>query len=225
MKALHGGTRTFDSQREYHMADGRAINFEVGQAGRIDLARFLVEKILLKEQGRPFRIVELGCGAGDISGPYSGSGGGHQPSMASLDRIYTFPRGMIDTLGIEVIGIDWVPAAADACRERWPGMTFLLSPVEEVEPMKCDLLVMCEFLEHVTSPLTIVEKWMPRARWAIIGHPLDEPDPPFEPGHCWSYNERDWAFWFEHTNHQVWEKFTFPMGGWERMIMGHSSRR
>jgi len=213
VKALHGGSRSFGDQMAYHLKDGRAIDFEANQPGRIDIARFLLEKILVQEQARPLRIIELGCGAGDISGPYSGS------------AIYRQPRGGIDCDGIEVIGVDVVPAAQVACNTRWPGMTFMLQPVEEIEPIDCDILVMCEFLEHVEKPLDIIDRWMTRARWAIIGHPLDEPDPPFEPGHCWSYTEDDWVGWFQRAGFQPWEKFVFPMGTYERMVIGHGSRR
>lgn len=209
MKPLHGG-RTEDWQIQYHLGRNDAPEFDKGQPGRIDLARFLVEKILWKDlRRRPLKIVELGCGAGDISGPY----GEGWP--------YITPRGAIDTTGIEVHGYDVVPIAEQKCHERWPHMQFHLGKVEEQEPQDCDILIMCEFLEHVADPIRIAREWMPRARWAIIGHPLNEPDPPYEFGHCWSYTEEDWLNWFSFGPMPVWEKFVFPMGYFETMIMGH----
>lgn len=212
MKALRGGV-TQEEQHAYHLKDGRAPIFEVGQPGRIDLARMLLEKILLMEPKRPLRIVELGCGAADISGPYS------------INATYKYPRGWLDTKGIEVIGVDWVPEAQRVSSQRFPGMTFIWSPVEDVAPMDCDILVLCEFLEHVADPVKIVADWLPRARYAIIGHPLNEPDPPFEPGHCWSYTEEDWHHWFALGDHFVQERFLFPMGPWPDMVMGWGVRR
>jgi hypothetical protein len=195
------GSRTYEQQIDYHLRDGRAIDFSVAQAGRVELARFLIDKILKKElRDRPLRFVELGCGAGDITGPY-----------ASAE--------------IEVHGWDVVPAAEEACARRWPAMAFNLQPVEEAQPMDCDILVMTEFLEHVVDPERIVRDWLPRAKWAVIGHPLNEPDPPFEPGHIWSYTLSDWEHWFELGNHHYWERFRFPMAGWEEMVMGHSQRK
>jgi hypothetical protein len=193
--------RTLDEQIEYHLKDGRAPEFDTHQPGRIDLARFLVDKILKKDLvGRPLRFVELGCGAGDITGPY-----------ASAD--------------IEVHGWDVTPAAQEACNRRYPMMNFHLQQVEYAEPFECDLLVMCEFLEHVIDPWAIVNAWMPKAKWAIIGHPLNEPSPPYEPGHIWSYTREDWTAWFTETNHFIWERLEFPMGPYETMVIGHSARR
>lgn len=214
MKALHGG-RTFEEQKSYHLADGRAPEFDVGQPGRIDLARMFIEKMLVKELSyRPLKIVELGCGAGDVSGPYSHN-----------DRAYITPRGTIDTAEIEVVGIDMVPAGAESIGRRYPDMTFIHSAVEDLEPIDCDLLVMTEFLEHVADPVAITRRWMKHARWALIGHPLNEPDPPYEAGHAWSYSIGDWRNWFMHNNFQVWEQVVFPMGPYAEMVMGHGSRR
>lgn len=215
MVPLHDGTRDAAFQHQYHLGRNDAPEFEHGQPGRIDLARMIVEKILVKDlRRRPLTIVELGCGAGDISGPYS------------MSERYNTPRGEIDTMGIEVHGYDIVPIAGVKIAERYPDMKFHLGPVEEVQPYDCDLLIMCEFLEHLADPQAVTSAWMPHAQWAIIGHPLNEPPPNgFEHGHCWSYTEADWDNWFYDNGHQIWEKILFPMGHWERMIIGHGSRR
>lgn len=205
--------RTQQEQIDYHLRRNDTPNFSEGQPGRIDLARFLVDKILKKDlTTRPLKFVELGCGSGDITGPYSitirdGRGG---PPISR---------------GIEVFGYDVVPQAAISVGERFPDMHIAIGPVEEVEPFECDLLVMCEFLEHVNDPWSIVRAWMPLAKWAIIGHPLDEPNPPYETGHIWSYNLADWNAWFEDTGHHVWERFLFPMGYYDNMVIGHGSRK
>jgi len=205
--------RTLDQQLKYHTDRNDTPNFEVGQPGRVDLARFFIEKMLLKDlPTRPLRIVELGCGAGDVTGPYSSN------------MVYETPKGAIDTNGIEVIGIDVVPMAAQTIAPRYPWMKVIVSPVEDLDPIDCDLLVMTEFLEHVDDPIAMTTKWMPHARWALIGHPLNEPNPPFEVGHIWSYTKQDWMEWFYRTNYQWWERMIFPMGHWDEMIMGHGSR-
>lgn len=192
--------RSRQEQIDYHLRRNDAPEFDKGQPGRIDLARFFVDKILKKDlTRRPLKFIELGCGAGDITGPYSND--------------------------IEVHGYDVVPVARETCNRRWPNMQFHLGPVEEAEPQECDLLVMCEFLEHVDDPISIVQKWLPLAKWAIIGHPLNEPNPPYETGHIWSYTRRDWHNWFDMANHHVWERIEFPMGYYEAMVLGHSCRK
>jgi Methyltransferase domain len=197
MHRLWGRSR--QEQIDYHLRRNDAPEFDQQQPGRIDLARFLIDKILKKDlTRRPLRFIELGCGAGDITGPYSGE--------------------------IEVHGYDVVPVAQEKCATRWPEMKFHLGAVEDAEPQDCDLLVMCEFLEHVDDPIKIVTDWLPRAKWAIIGHPLNEPDPPYETGHIWSYTQEDWYHWFEIGGHHVWERLNFPMGYWDTMVIGHSCR-
>lgn len=199
--------RTRQQQLSYHLDRNDAPEFDKGQPGRIDLARFLVDKILKKDlTRRPLKFIELGCGAGDITGPYA-------------DGHYADDEGRI-----EVHGYDVVPVAQETCARRWPEMQFHLGPVEETEPQECDLLVMCEFLEHVDDPIQIVKDWLPKAKWAIIGHPLNEPNPPYETGHIWSYTLEDWNNWFAMGGHHVWERLLFPMGFYENMVLGHSCR-
>jgi len=200
VKRVGGGERTFESQMEYHLADGRSPHFDVGQPDRIKLARVLLNRSItrLETPGQALKIVELGCGAGDVTGPWAGT---H-----------------------DVIGIDVVPQSQIECNTRWPDMTFMLRPVEEVCPIECDILVMTEFLEHVSDPVTITREWMRLAKEAIIGHPLDEPDPPFEGGHFWSYDLEDFDAWFTANGYTIVEKFIFPMGPWPRMVIGNGGR-
>lgn len=217
------GQRTEREALDYHLRRNDTPNFTVGQPGRIDLAHFLIEKILKKDlTRRPLRFIELGCGSGDVTGPYATTS-----KMVDVttygDRDPVYAPVVGSTMEIEVIGIDVVPAAVRA-RDRFPAMDIIISPVEELQPMECDLLVMTEFLEHVIDPEKIVRDWLPLAKWAIIGHPLDEPDPPYEAGHNWSYTLQDWHRWFELGGHHVWERFLFPMGYWDNMVMGHSCR-
>lgn len=187
--------REKDFQLDYHLGRNDAPEFDAGQPERIGLARWLLGTTLRGRLPAGTRtIVELGCGAGDISGLYS----------RGADIVY---------------GYDVVPVAKDICARRWPGMNFILGPVEDQEPRDCDILIACEFLEHVANPHGILDDWMPRAKYAIIGHPLDDQDG-MEYGHCWSYTEQDWDDWYTSRGFEVIEKFIFPMGNWDRMILG-----
>lgn len=191
-------SRTRDEQIAYHLADGRAPEFDQSHPHRIELARGLVDKAV--GVGQEQTIVELGCGAGDISGLFSTSG---------VHRVH---------------GFDVVPAAREACARRWPLMQFTLGPVEDVVPFECDVLVLCEFLEHVDDPIAIARDWLPKARQVVIGHPLNEPDPPLETGHIWSYTTDDWENWFAIGGHVRQERIIFPMGPWPDMVIGRGVR-
>lgn len=198
--------RTYEEQIQYHLDDGRAPEFDKGQPGRIDLARFCLDKILARALTyRPLKLVELGCGAGDITGPYA------MPEAWGKHRV-------------EVHGYDVVPMAQETCARRWPFMEFHLGPVEEAEPQDCDLLVLCEFLEHVDDPQAIIKKWLPKAKWVIIGHPLYEPNPPYETGHIWSYTLEDWWAWFTDNDYTIIEQFRFPMAPYTDMVLGYGVR-
>jgi trans-aconitate methyltransferase len=148
--------------------------------------------------GRSGQIIELGCGSGDISGFFSDS--------------------------YDVLGVDVVLAARDACAKRWPNMEFRLRSIESIPPRECDVLILTEILEHLAEPLKIVETWLPLAKTAVIGHPLCPPDKEVERGHCWSYDYNDWTNWFKVGGHErVWTCM-FPMTAYEEMVLGWSRR-
>ena len=165
--------------------------FEFAQGDRVRKARAIIERILELEGGRQL-IVEPGCSTGDISGYFS------------TDN--------------NVIGIDVTPGAADHAKRKWPRMTVYEERVENFAPITCDILVLCEFLEHITDPVGFVKAWLPRARYVVIGHPLvgDGNDP--EPGHPFAYYDVDFANWFELGHHELQEAWTFPMG--YHMVIG-----
>lgn len=193
--------RSLDQQIDYHLHDGRAINMTFTQSNRVELAKTLVRMVLEKTPG-PATIVELGCGAGDISGPFSNE-------------------------GHHVLGVDVVPAAGQACAERWPSMEFQLGRIEDVTPRQSTMLILCETLEHLTYPMAIIQAWLPLADWVLISHPLHEPNPPYESGHLWSYDEDDFNNWFPTGGHERlpgWT-FTFEMGTYKTMIAGLGKRQ
>jgi 2-polyprenyl-3-methyl-5-hydroxy-6-metoxy-1,4-benzoquinol methylase len=189
--------RTYGEQIDYHLADGRAPIFDEGQPGRVEKAREYVDQ-LIADFGRPVVIRELGCGAADISGRYAEAN--------------------------EVYGYDVVPMAETVALERFPAMQFRLGPIERVTPEPCDILVLCEVLEHIYDPVRLVNSWLPLAKSVIIGHPLNEPKPYVEAGHIWRYNDQDYMNWFHLGGHQLVEVTKFSMGPFPEMVIGYGKR-
>jgi hypothetical protein len=179
----------------YNLRDGgtQATVFADSQSARVERARNFVAR--LAGYVGTARIIELGCSAGDISGPFA-----EQHS---------------------VLGVDVTPRAAELARERWPAMEVRLAKAEDLVPEPCDILVLCEFLEHITDPFVLVAAWLPLARYAVIGHPLN--DPGIEPGHIWSYTLDDYFGWLDAGGHRRIETHLFS-GPFPEMVMGISER-
>lgn len=182
---------------EYNLRDGgKAVSIFLDiQTGRVMTARGIIETILV-ELGRPAVIWELGCSAGDISGHFAEE---H-----------------------EVHGVDVTPHAVELTRQRYPKMDVQLAEAEDITPQPCDILVLCEFMEHVTDPVKLITDWAPLAEYLVIGHPLvgDGHDP--EEGHLWAYEESDFRAWFEMTGFTLRDSWTFPMG--YHMIIGWGAK-
>src|ERR1035438_5676234 len=86
-------------------------------AKRIEQSRDYVTACLGGRKG--CRIIELGCGTLDISGPFSDDN--------------------------EVWGMDCNESAAGVATMRWPKARLNLC---SLQPESCDVLVLCEFLER-----------------------------------------------------------------------------
>ena len=194
---------SFDEIIEYNLREGGTefTIFADAQTDRVNMARKLVAGCLDIADaqngwvgGR--NIVELGCSAGDILGVFS-----------DVHECY---------------GYDVTPGAVKAARERYPKLTVIMAAVENVEPHECDVLILCEFLEHIVDPIELVKGWMPLAKTVVIGHPLvgDGDDP--EPGHLWGYTPEDFAAWFPMGDHVLDEAYTFEMG--YPMVIGRGHR-
>jgi hypothetical protein len=181
--------------------DGEAFSvFENTQRDRVMKARSIIETIgneLIGEQAIA-KIVEPGCSTGDISGWFS-------------------------QYGHEVIGIDVTPGACRAARERWPRMEVIEGIAEDMEPIDCDVLVLCEFLEHIDDPIAFVKAWGPHARFMVIGHPLVGDGHDQEVGHVWAYTPDDYRAWFPLAGHEAKEAWSFPMAGYH-MVIGWGQR-
>lgn len=194
-------SRTKGQQVDYHLADGRAPIFdESGQAFRTAKARELVTRIIDElGLGSGMMIVELGAGSADISGPFSNTA--------------------------YVLATDITEEAERIAQERFPNINFLRIDVEEMEPLACDVLILTELLEHLYDPIGLVERWGPLARSMVIGHPLNEPNPPYEEGHMWSYTKEDFLNWFSLAGHTIREAGGFNMGPYDEMAIGYGVRR
>lgn len=178
----------------YHQNAGVVI-FAESQSGRIAMAHQMIEKVLSNYEEA--MIWEPGCGAGDVTGPYA------------------VPH--------TVTGIEMVIDAVSLARERYPNMIVLESRAEDIAPEPFDLLVMTEFLEHLDDPVPFMDRWMPMAKYAVIGHPLDDPGG-LEAGHAWSYDLDDFKDWFEKYGFTLVEYEMFSMGSFPKMVMGWGYR-
>jgi hypothetical protein len=192
-------TMTFGDIIAYNMRDdGSAFTiFEEAQPDRVMKARELIENIR-REDPTVSVIVEPGCSTGDIAGYFSGT--------------------------MTAMGFDVVPAAVEETRRRWPSMTVWRAIAEDVEPMECDILVLCEFLEHIVDPVGFIQKWMPKAKHVVIGHPLVGMGSDPEYGHVWAYEDDDFNRWFPLGGHRMVEAYRFGMGGYPDMVIGRGSR-
>lgn len=181
---------------EYNLRDGgTAVSiFADTQTYRVQMARDFIASILLRT-GDGVTIIEPGCSAGDISGPFAERN--------------------------KVIGIDVTPAAAQLSRERYPAMEVREGKIEDVAPEPCEILVLCEFLEHIPDPLGLVREWLPLAKYAVIGHPINDPGG-IEPGHLWSYQMSDYFNWLTLGGHTEIETREFS-GPFPQMVMGASA--
>jgi len=189
---------TYEDVIEYNLRDGgSAVTiFADAQTDRVNKARDIIEE-LLPECPERATIWELGCSAGDIAGYFSEK---H-----------------------DCYGVDIVPAAVAACRERYPLLNVQQGAVEDVAPVACDILVLCEFLEHIINPVKLVLDWLPLARFVVIGHPLVGDGWDAEPGHLWAYRREDFENWFPLGGHVMVEAWSFGMYDLD-MVIGWGRR-
>lgn len=183
--------RTSEQGVDFHRTTPARIYEKDGCHGdRITKAREAVELALkLADSPDPW-ICELGCGTGDISGHFT-------------DRA----KALLVDCNIEALKI---------VQQRFPLALTNVGPIDSFKPFKATVVVMCEILEHLQDPLSVVEKWLPMSEYAVISHPIDEPaDSPLSAGeHQWSFNDFDFQLWFSMGNHELIERETFRMGSY-----------
>lgn len=170
------------------------------QQARVETTRNSLREIVEEvreslSKPRKVSIMELGCGTGDISGPFSNN-------------------------GCSVRGIDVATQQVHEARRRFPAGNWIMGPAEYFASGPWDVLVMCEFLEHVEEPQKLAKKWMAWTNYALISHPLNEAkDSRLSGGdHVWSYDEDDFAKWFSENGFDLLNKKTFQMGAYEIVL-------
>jgi hypothetical protein len=163
------------------------------QKPRIRISRKMLD-LCLQECEPPADVWEMGCGTADISGPFADK---HS-----------------------VIGVECFADAATKARERFPEGQFVVGAVEEQKERPCDVIVLCEVLEHIEDPKALVARWLPQAEWSVISHPLDEAAGSTLSGgdHCWSFSEEDFKEWFRIGGHEHVDSVTLEQCKYRVMI-------
>jgi 2-polyprenyl-3-methyl-5-hydroxy-6-metoxy-1,4-benzoquinol methylase len=138
------------------------------------------------------RVIELGCGTCDISGAFSQK---HS-----------------------VFGVECNNQAIVLASKAWPKVS--LNTIS-LQPEVCDVLLLCEFLEHIAEPLELVRGWLPLAKQVIISHPLNGDIKRDLSGgeHQWSFDSVDFRNWFAIGGHSLEQEEVFSMGEYE-IILG-----
>jgi SAM-dependent methyltransferase len=78
----------------------------LGKKAAILAASRLIRKMLVQAPGKPVRLLELGCGEGQIIGALV-DGHAQAPAISSS------------------VGVDYIAASVEKCRRAYPGMTFI----------------------------------------------------------------------------------------------------
>lgn len=172
---------------------------------RIQAARNLITKSLLELQGNVTahprrRIIELGCNSADISGFFS--------------------------WGHEVHGYEVAAAAIEKAAHRYPWLNIHAADFLKEPPGECDILVLCEILEHLADPLDLVRQWMPKAKYCVLSSPLlgDRGNDVSGGEHAWSFSEPDFEEFFSEGGHEVLDSAIIPAGQY-RIYLARSRRK
>ncbi len=194
MKRLHDATATEILSKHKHVPL-RVYSLDPVQAPRIARAREMLVSALVELRGPAAQfahvrrtLVELGCGCCDISGFFS--------------------------WGHHVHGWEINPACGHYVAKQWPWVQMHFEDLNEAEPMDCDILVLCETLEHLPDPLALVRRWMPRAQMCLVSSPLEGDIGGDLSGgeHNWSFGEADFEDFFSAGGHRIVRNEVFPMG-------------
>lgn len=115
-------------------------------------ARSLVERAL-SELPRPARVLEVGCGPGDLA------------------------ARLFEDQSVRYVGIDLGPEEVAAAKERCPGFEFRVASAESLpfDEGSFDFVVACEVLEHLEDPRRAL------AEMARVGGPRLLASVPWEP--------------------------------------------
>lgn len=171
----------------------RVYEGDVDHGPRVKKAREWVARCV------PLTLVELGCGTGDVSGPFS-----EGPCL--------------------VTGFDINEKAIEKAIERFPSANYRCTDSGSIEPRECEVLVMCEVLEHLPDPHFIAASWLPCAEYAVISFPLNEIEL-FGNGtdlsageHQWSFTRQDLNDFLDAGGHELIESEEYALGGYSCII-------
>jgi 2-polyprenyl-3-methyl-5-hydroxy-6-metoxy-1,4-benzoquinol methylase len=193
-------TRTAAEGYTYHQTVGPRIYIEDGiQRERILMAREMIKDVL-PDTGR---LIELGCGTADISGPFA---------------------QMVDKY--EVYGFDCNEQSVAKAKERFPAGHWTKANIADMFVLPTDVLVLCEVLEHLADPKKLVEEWLPKASAVVISHPIDGDLEGDNSGgeHQWSYSLDDFVNWFPLGGHSLEHMVSFKMGCYQ-VAIGYGRRK
>lgn len=181
----------------------RHYESDIDHAERLAATRKMIGVLLEKMNDGPshkrFRIIELGCGAGDIGGFFSW---GHNAK-----------------------GYDASHRALLAAQRRWNWMEFEVADIQTLKPEECDLLIACEVLEHIVDPAELLAKWLPGCRYAVVSSPINGDDTGDISGgeHVWNFHPGELEGMLIEGGHEVIDSKTATMGGYLDSIV--ASRR
>ena len=177
----------------------RVYEYDSDQQGRIQRSRNLVLWAIkafppMPESRQRRKIIELGAGACDISGWFS--------------------------WGHDVHAYESSQAATEHVAKRWPYVKQHHGDLHEVPAEDCDILILCEILEHLPDPLKICREWMPRAGFVIISSPFNGDLNPASKcaEHVWSFDNADFQQFFKEGHQRILRSETFKMGGYEDWV-------
>ena len=161
----------------------------------------LVPKIVSRQTS--INVMEVGCGTGDIAG-----------SLAEL-----LP-------GNYIVGVDCNEAAIAEAKLRWRHAKFIHSAIGDSLKSQWDLVILCEFLEHVENPVMVAKGCLSHADSSLISHPLNETRGSTCSGgdHQWSFTMEDHFDFFFVGGHRTVETEQFKMGEYQ-MIISRGQKR
>jgi len=199
MKQLHN--RTAEEAFQFHTTTPvRVYERDEYHEERVRLSRRVLGAGLAEyfQKGKSHacaRIIELGCGTGDIGGFFS--------------------------WGHNVKGYEASSQVAIECAKRWSWMDVKVADVQVLEPHAADVLIATEILEHVVNPGELLKRWLPKVEYALISSPVkgDVPDELSGNQHVWSFDPGDLERMVFEAGHTILHAETVPMGGYTDHIL------
>jgi len=164
------------------------------QAPRIEMVRQAIGTLLkgiqpaAQIQHSRRKIIELGASGGDISGFFSW---GHNVVMYEVS-----------------------PSCTHEIGKSWHWAEVVPEDVNTTAVTPCDILVMCEILEHVADPVALAARWMPEAKYCVLSSPLGgDVEKDYSDGeHVHSFDEKDFESFVREGKHTILTKTDLRMG-------------